>query len=100
MDSTPPQWYTRLSEPSRYRVKFQSYFSLGNPSKDRQEFVDAIILISALDWSKRLSDFENVVQVLFEFSLRTSNDARFCQTDLLYTPKGYMSVKCTAYIMK
>ena len=26
--------------------------SLGNPSKDRQRFVDAIVLFSAADWSK------------------------------------------------
>ena len=51
--------------------------SLENPSKDRQRFVDAVVLISAADWSKALLNFENIVQTPF---LRTSNDARFCQT--------------------
>ena len=54
--------------------------SLGNPSKDRQRFVDAIVLIYDSDWSKGLSNFENIVNTPFEFVLRTSNDARFCQT--------------------
>ena len=55
-------------------------FSLGNLSKDRQRFVDAIVLIFAIDWWKRLSNFENVVQTPFELGLRTLNDGRFCQT--------------------
>ena len=54
--------------------------SLANPSKDRQRFVDGIVLISAPDLSKRLSNFENIVEKLFEFGLRRSNDAKFCQT--------------------
>ena len=29
-------------------------FSLGNPSKDRQRFVDATVMTSAPDWFKRL----------------------------------------------
>ena len=58
----------------------EDLYSLGNPGKDRQRFVDAIALISALDWSERLSNFENVVQTPFEFGLQTSNDTRFCQT--------------------
>ena len=37
--------------------------SLGNPSKDRQRFVEAIVLI---DWSKTLLNFTNVVQTPFE----------------------------------
>ena len=53
--------------------------SLGNSSKDRQQLVDAIVKIFVSDWSKRLSKFENAVQMSFEFSLRTLN-AGFCQT--------------------
>ena len=40
--------------------------SLGNPSKDRQRFVDAVVLIVAPDWSNRLSSFENVIETQFE----------------------------------
>ena len=47
--------------------------------------VDAIVLISTSDWSKRLSDFENVVQTPFKFGIWTLNDTRFCQTDVLMT---------------
>ena len=36
--------------------------NLGNPSKNRQRFVDAFLLISASDWSDRFSNFENVVE--------------------------------------
>ena len=45
-------------------------FSLGDASKDCQRFVDAIVLISAPDWSKRLLNFQNVVQTL-AFERRT-----------------------------
>ena len=37
-----------------------------NPTKDRQRFVDTIILIPTLDWSNRLSNLENVVETLIE----------------------------------
>ena len=50
--------------------------SLGNSSKDRQRFVDAIVLISTADWSKALSN------LLFRrHSNRASNieRAKFCQ---------------------
>ena len=57
------------------------YNSLGSPNKDRQQFVDAIVLISAPDWSKTLSNFEIVVETPIEFDRRTLNNARFCQTD-------------------
>ena len=56
--------------------------SLGNPRKDRQGFIDAGFLISASDWSVKLSNFENVADTPFEFGLQMSNDARFCQTAL------------------
>ena len=48
-------------------------FSLGNPSKDSQRFVDAFVLITAPDWPNRLSNFENVVESQFEsvFERRT-----------------------------
>ena len=62
-----------------------SLSSLGNLSKDRQRFVDAIVSISAPDWPRRLSNFENFVEMPFDFGLRTSNDARFCQTVSLST---------------
>ena len=61
-------------------MAFQEY-SLGNPSKDRQRFVDSIILISTPDWLKGLSNFENVVETPFEYGLRTSNNSRLCQTE-------------------
>ena len=54
-------------------------YSLGNPDKGRQRFVDATVSIYGSNWLKRLSNFENVVETPFEFGLRTSNDARFCQ---------------------
>ena len=44
--------------------------SLGNPIKDHQLFVDAVVLISAPDWSLKLSNFENLLEMPFEFSLR------------------------------
>ena len=44
--------------------------SLGNPSKDRQRFVDAVVLISASDWSVKLSNCENLLETPFEFGLR------------------------------
>ena len=55
-------------------------YSLGNPRKDRQRFVDGIILISTPDWLKGLSNFENVVETPFEYGLRMPNNARLCQT--------------------
>ena len=51
-----------------------------NPSKVRQRFVDAIVLISTTDWSERFSNFVNVIGTSLEFGLRTSIGARFCQT--------------------
>ena len=39
---------------ARYHDRKFPKFSLRNPSKDRQRVVDAIILISAPDWSKTL----------------------------------------------
>ena len=39
---------------------------LENPCKIRQRFVDASVLMSALNWSKRLSKFKKAVQVSFE----------------------------------
>ena len=59
--------------------------SLGDPSKDRQRFVDAVVLISAPDGSVRLPNFENVVETAFECGLRTLNDARLCQTEMNYS---------------
>ena len=44
----------------------ETLLSLGNPSKDRQQLVDAIVLILAPDWSNRLSNFENFVETQFE----------------------------------
>ena len=60
--------------------------SLGNLSKGHQQFVDAVVLISAPDWSERLSNHENVVVTRFECSLLTSNNARFCQTEVVSCP--------------
>ena len=50
--------------------------SLGNPSKDRQRFVDAVVLISAPDWSVKLSHFENLLDTPFEFGLRMLGSAK------------------------
>ena len=44
--------------------------SIGNPIKDRQLFVDAVVLISAPDWSVKLLNFENLLEMPFKFSLR------------------------------
>ena len=56
---------------------FDSYYlySLGNPYKGRQRFVDAIVLIPAPDSSKRLLTFKNVGETPLECGLRTSKDA-------------------------
>ena len=40
--------------------------SLGNPSKDRQRFVDAIVFIPAPKWSNELSKFENIIETQFK----------------------------------
>ena len=53
-----------------------SHCSLGNPSKDRQRFVDADVLISAPDWSVKLPNFENLLETPFEFSLRMPGFAK------------------------
>ena len=45
---------------------FILYNSLGHPGKDRQRFVDAIVLIPAPNWSNELSNFEHVVETQFE----------------------------------
>ena len=50
---------------------------LGNPSKDRERFVDTIILIATPDWSNRPSNFENVVETQFE---------SICKVDLMRPP--------------
>ena len=47
-------------------VSGDSHSRLGNPSKDRRRFVDTIVLIAAPDWSKRLSNFENIIEGQFE----------------------------------
>ena len=44
--------------------------SLWNSSKDRQRFVDAVVLISTPDWSVKLSNFENLLETPLEFGLR------------------------------
>ena len=51
---------------SRYDLMETRLYSLGNPSKDRQRFVDAFVLILAFDWSVRLSKIENVVEMQIE----------------------------------
>ena len=56
-----------------------SGYSLRNPSKGCQGFVDAVILILASDWSEGLSIFENVIDMPFRLNLQTSNSAKFCQ---------------------
>ena len=48
----------------------QLELSLENPSKDRTRFVDAVVLISAPDWSVKLSNSENLLETPFEFCLR------------------------------
>ena len=40
--------------------------SLGNPSKDCQRCVDAFVSIFASDWSNRVLNLENVVEMQFE----------------------------------
>ena len=45
-------------------------YSPENPSKGHQRFVEAVVLFSAPDWSKRLSNFENVVETQFERSFQ------------------------------
>ena len=50
--------------------------SLGNPIKDCQLFVDAVVLISAPDWSVKLSNFENLLEMPFEFGLQTLGFAK------------------------
>ena len=50
--------------------------SLGNPSKDRQRFVDAVVLISCPHSSVNLSNFENLLETPYEFGLRMLGFAR------------------------
>ena len=50
--------------------------SLGNRNED------AIVLILAANWSEGLWNFQNTPETSFEPSPRTSNDARFCQTEV------------------
>ena len=38
---------------------------LGNPSKGRQRFLNAIVLISVPDWSNGLSNYKNIIRVQF-----------------------------------
>ena len=63
----------------RYRLReaegVQYRLSLRNPSKDRQPFVDAILLISAPDWSETLSNFK--------FSSRHHSNSAFKRGKLL-----------------
>ena len=51
-------------------LRVMSKLSLGNPNKDRQRFVDAVVSVSAPDWSVKLSNFENLLETPFEFGLR------------------------------
>ena len=50
--------------------------SLENPSKDRQRFIDDDVLISARDWSVKLSNFENLLETPFDFGLRMPGFAK------------------------
>ena len=53
-------------------MKQTTKYSLGNPDKDRQRFVDAIVLISTHDWPNKLQNVKDFVEMPFEFGLRTS----------------------------
>ena len=56
-------------------------FSPGNPSKDRQQFVDAVVLlIFAPDWSVKLSNFQNLLETPLEFGLRMLGFAKLYLT--------------------
>ena len=56
-------------------IRKVSLCSPGNPSKDRQRFVDSV-LISAPDWSIKLPNFENLLETPFEFGLRMPGFAK------------------------
>ena len=56
-------------------IRKVSLCSPGNPSKDRQRFVDSV-LISAPDWSIKLPNFENLLETPFEFGLRMPDFAK------------------------
>ena len=87
-------------------VSFAVYI-LGNSGKDRQRFVDAVVLISAPDWSVKLSNFENLLETPFEFGLRMLGFAKLCNgnqalgcdfvTSLLYynTYSSYFEIYMT-----
>ena len=53
-----------------YAEKSLIQVSVEHPSKDSQRFIEAIVLISPADWSKTVSNFENVVQTPFEPALK------------------------------
>ena len=44
-----------------------SFFSLGN-GKDHQQFVDAVVLISAPDWPERFKNFQSLAYVSVNFN--------------------------------
>ena len=64
---------------------YLNQINLGNRSKDRKRSAHATVLISALDWSTTLSNFETVVETPFEIGHRMSNYAEFCRSQNITT---------------
>ena len=55
--------------------------SLENPIKDRQRFVDVIVLTSAPDWSKTFLQLRKRCADAIRIGLQTSNDDGFWKTE-------------------
>ena len=53
-----------------------------NPSKDRQRFVDAVVLILSPDWSVKLSNLEHLLETSFEFGPRMLGFAKLIRMQL------------------
>ena len=60
---------TRPSQTKQKQSKQSRKFCSRDDIKDRQGFVDAIVLISVPDWSVKLLNFENVPETPFVFGL-------------------------------
>ena len=67
-------------------------FSLGNPNKGAQRFVDAIVLISAADVSKTHSNCENVVHTPFESAIEHGTTLCFAKLCYLSFVSLYIDV--------
>ena len=57
---------------------------LGNASKDRQRFVDAVVLILTPNRSNKLSNFENVIGTRFESVFQSQTKSGFARLIFIF----------------